>query len=108
MPQPTTAPPGAAAGQDESSWTLPKLEQVLLAAGAAPDLQHEVVALVGRLRQHRREQQQQAQTQREEDDRRAAEATEQQQDEAMGEAAEEVQEEESVNQASAEELRDFL
>ncbi|CAK0896544.1 unnamed protein product [Prorocentrum cordatum] len=108
MPQPPTQPPGAAAGQDESSWTLPKLEQVLLAAGAAPDLQHEVVAIVGKLRQHRLDQHQQAQTQREADDRRAAEPTEQQQDEAMGEAAEEAQEEESVNQASAEELRDSL
>ena len=112
LPQPPTGPPGDAAGGDESSWTLPKLEQVLLAAGAAPDLQQEVATVVGKIRQHRQTQEQQAQAKREADDKQAAEAAAQaastQQDAAMAGAEGEVQEEESVDQASADELRDYL
>ena len=111
MPQPPEAAPGAGAGGDESSWTLPKLEQVLLGAGAPPDLQKDVVTLVDRMRQHRQAQEQQARAERE-----AAQAQQKQHDdEAAGKADAamdadegEAQEEESVDQATAEELRDFL
>ncbi|CAK0789524.1 unnamed protein product, partial [Prorocentrum cordatum] len=112
LPQPPTGPPCADAGNDQSSWALPKLEQVLLAAGAAPDLPQEVAAVVGKIRQHRQTQEQQAQAQREANEKQAAEAAAQaaieQQDAATAGDADEVQEEESVNQATAEELRDYL
>ncbi|CAK0862744.1 unnamed protein product, partial [Prorocentrum cordatum] len=112
LPQAPTGPPGADAGNDQSSWTLPKLEQVLLAAGTAPDLQQEVAAVVGKIRQHRQTQEERAQAQREANEKQAAEAAAQaateQQDAAMAGDADEVQGVASVDQANAEELRDYL
>ncbi|CAK0813372.1 unnamed protein product [Prorocentrum cordatum] len=112
LPQPPSVAPDAGGG--ESSWTLPKLEQVLFTAGPTGDLQQEVAAVVGKMRQHRQAQEQQAQAQREAQQKQAEEAAAQAareqewQDAAMDAEDGDAQGEESLNQATAEQLRDFL
>ena len=49
--QAPSGPPGQDQGDAEASWAIPKLEQVLLAAGASGELQQEVVGAVDKLRQ---------------------------------------------------------